>query len=104
MSAKEEAEVWGLAQVSGRCMEKHQNDGEWPRKVHECTIGEYNALIELAERKPGVNVRDNAELLRLDSCLSRFIRGNKARFAEANACVAKAQGGPAVGYSFARLE
>ena len=103
MSAKDEAEAWAKAQVNTRCFEKHQNDGEWPREVFECVMGEYNALIELAEeRKPGVNIRDKAEFQRLDSCLSRFIRGNKARFAEANACVAKAQNGPPVGYSFAQ--
>ena len=62
-----------------------------------------NTPIEL-DLRMSKNTDDIAEIQRLDTCLARTIRGNKAQFAEANACVAKAQGGPAVGYSFKRLE
>ena len=95
---------WARAysETFARCFESNQQHREWPRQTFECVIEQESALIELDERMSGES-GDIAEIQRLDSCLTRHIRGKKYQFIEANACVAKAQGGPAVGYSFARL-
>lgn len=45
---------------------------------------------------------DITEIQKLDACLSLHIRGKKFEFAQANACVAKAQNGPPIGYGFSR--
>ncbi len=95
--------AWATAfgAISDRCLQSSQRHPRWPREMFECVMGEENALIELRDRMSG-GTGDIAEIQRLDRCLAKHIRGQKFQFSEANACVAEATRGPAVGYSFAK--
>ncbi len=101
LTGAEQAWVTTYSNLVERCFKAHQSHAEWPRKTFACVIEEENALIELNDRMSG-DTSDIALLQRIDHCLTRYVEGKKARFSDANACVAKAQGGPKVGYSFAR--
>ena len=82
-----------------RCFESSQRHPEWPRQTFGCVIEQESALIELKSRMASPT-SDVAEIQALDRCLARHIRGKRYEFTQANACVAKAQGGPRAGYSF----